>query len=106
MCYAAENTKPLMSGKGIIYWNLDWDILPKGVIYFAPLSGEELHSPHWDPVVLLQTGPAGTLYLKCTHTTERGDKVGPGLTCPAPSPSPLACQCCLLQPTCVVYATR
>lgn len=38
---------PIMPGKHVIYWNLDWAILLKWVIYFAPLSEEELLSLPW-----------------------------------------------------------
>lgn len=48
-----ETPNPTIPGKGINYWNLQWDIPPGWVSYLAPLGeGEPLHL-QWDPMVLL-----------------------------------------------------
>lgn len=52
---------PITPGKGAIYWNLQWDVLPRWVNYFKPLHKGEL----------ISTGiplPSCTLdLLKCTR---------------------------------------
>lgn len=45
---------PQMPEKGIIYWNLQWDVSLGWVNYFAPLLEEELPNFHWDSIILLQ----------------------------------------------------
>ena len=56
-CATVENAKPLTLGKGVICWNLQWDILPREMNCFTLLDEGELLSLHWDPLILLQTGP-------------------------------------------------
>lgn len=66
-----------MPRKGVIYWNLKWDVPPGGVSYFIPLGEGELLHLHWDPIVLLQAELAEMHYTwNGTPTTERGEKVG------------------------------
>lgn len=36
----------VMPGKGVIYWNLQWDVLPEWVNCFKPLSERKLLSVH------------------------------------------------------------
>lgn len=44
---------PIMPGKGVVYWNLQW-LVPLGCVsYFAPLGEGELFSLHCAPVVVL-----------------------------------------------------
>lgn len=77
--------------KGIIYWNLQWEVLLGWVSYFALLREEELLSLHWDPIVLLQARPVETYYI-CNGicTIKRGgENGGPGLAY-LPSPSQMA----------------
>lgn len=63
---------PIMLGKGIVYWNLQWDVPVGMVSYFTPLGEGELLNFHWDPFVLLQAGPAETHY---THAVEKGENM-------------------------------
>lgn len=79
----------ILPGKGVVHWNLQWDILRRWASYFAPLGEEEPHNLHWDPIVLLQAGLVEIHYtLNGTHTTERGEKVRvlSGSTASASSP--------------------
>ena len=48
-----KTPNPITPGKGIIYWNLQWEVLLGLVGYFALLGEEELLSLLWDPIVLL-----------------------------------------------------
>ena len=67
---------PIMPGKGIIYWNLQWDVPLGWVSYFAPLGKGELLNLHSDPVVLLQAEPLETRYAwSGTHNIETEEKV-------------------------------
>lgn len=67
---------PIMSGKGIVCWNLHWDVPPGWVNYFSPLGEGELLSLHGVPGVLLQARPVETDYTwNGTGTMERGEKV-------------------------------
>lgn len=44
---------PITPGKGVIYWNLQWDDSLGWVSYSICLGEGELLSLHWHPVVLL-----------------------------------------------------
>ena len=68
------------TGKGVIYWNLQWDIRPGWVSYFTHLGEGELFSLHWN-LVLLQAGPVETSYIWNETQTigKRGESEGPGL---------------------------
>lgn len=44
---------PIPTGKGLISRNVQGDVPPGWVRYFAPLGERELLRLHWDPVVLL-----------------------------------------------------
>lgn len=81
-----------MLGKGIIYWNLQWEAPLGWMSDFTPLGEGELLSLHWEPSVLLQAGPAETHYTwNGTHTIGKGGEYGE-LAYPTPSPSPHAWQ--------------
>lgn len=61
-------------------WN--WDHLLESTLgcptswgsYFTLLSGEELLSPQWDPVTLMQVGPMETLYVDVCAPLNEGMK--------------------------------
>ena len=57
--------------------------------YFAPLGEGEALSLYWDPVVLLQTGPAEILEWHVAPLREGGDLLWP------PHPRCIPSQCCL-----------
>ena len=53
---------PIMPGKGVIPWNLQWNVPPECVSYFTSLGKGELLNLHWYPNVLLQVRPAEMYY--------------------------------------------
>lgn len=93
-------------GKGILHWNLQWDIPLRWVNYFIfPGAGKLLCLP-WDSIVLLQTGP-----VKMCYTWDGTCPIGKrenrsGLPYPFPGPSLLSWQHSLPWPTCMVCTTR
>lgn len=52
---------PVMPGKGIIYWNLQWGMLTGLASYFTFLGEEGLLILHWDPLSCCKLD-----LLKCT----------------------------------------
>lgn len=48
---------PTTLGKGVICWNLQWDIVPREMNCFTLQDEGELLGLHWDPLILLQAGP-------------------------------------------------
>ena len=49
-----RTVSPIKPGKGIIYWDLQWDIPPGWVSYSAPLVEGKPLNLCWDRIVLLQ----------------------------------------------------
>lgn len=85
-CYTAKNSKPTALGKGVTYWNLQWDISLGWVSYFVPLGERKSLSPHRYPIVLLQARHMEIHYTwNGICTIKRGEKVG-GLVCYNPAP--------------------
>lgn len=87
MCYAAENRNLATSGKGILHWNLQWDIPLRWVNYFIFPGAGKLFNLPWDSTVLLQTGP-----VKMCYTWDGTCPIGKrenrsGLPYPFPGPS-------------------
>ena len=86
MCCSAENTKAHHT------WETCY--LLEFVVRHPTRMGELLHAPgwvaihlHWDPIFLLQVGPAETLCLKLNKPRgEREAGVGPGLAYPTTQP--------------------
>lgn len=71
-----RKTSSVLPGKGVVYWNWQWNNLQGWVSNCVPLGKEELHTFHWDHIVLLQAGSDEMYYtLNGPHTTERREKV-------------------------------
>lgn len=99
ICYAAKNTTSTIPGKGIMYWNLQWDV-PLGWVRGEPLNLQ------WDPLVLLQTRSVEMDYTGNGTHIERGEQRGVLVwhMLPSPSPFPHAWEYCLsLTNTCGMH---
>ena len=80
---------PIVLGKALIHQNVRWDVPLGWMGYFAPSGEGEALSLYWDPVVLLQTGPAEMLEWHIAPLREGGDLLWPPHLRCIPS------QCCL-----------
>lgn len=72
---AVRTLSPNTPGRGIIYWNLQWDVPLRCVSYFEFLGETKLLKCHWDPTVSATSQIYwNALYLECN--VERGRRWG------------------------------
>ena len=72
---AARTLSPNTSGRGIIYWNLQWDVPLRCVCYSEFLGETRLLKCHWDPTVSATSQIYwNALYLE--YNVERGRRGG------------------------------